>query len=97
MIALIFESPTIAVLTVIAFIAIQQLEGNLLTPRIQGRAVQVHPIIVLLAVIGGGQLAGLVGVLFAVPTLAVVKVFVDFLRLRVRAKPEEPNPSDESI
>lgn len=94
-IALIFESPTIAVLTVIAFIAIQQLEGNLLTPRIQGRAVQVHPIIVLLAVIGGGQLAGLVGILFAVPTLAVVKVSIDFLRLRVRAKPEEPNLPDE--
>ncbi len=93
-IALIFESPTIAVLTVIAFIAIQQFEGNLLTPRIQGRAVQVHPIIVLLAVIGGGQLAGLVGILFAVPTLAVVKVSIDFLRLRVRAKPEGPEPPD---
>ncbi|MGH3090051.1 MAG: AI-2E family transporter [Rubrobacteraceae bacterium] len=97
-IALIFNSPTIAVLTVIAFIAIQQLEGNFLTPRIQGRAVQVHPIIVLLAVLGGGQLAGLAGIIFAVPVLAVIKVFVDFLRLRVRAKPEkvlEP-PDDPS-
>jgi predicted PurR-regulated permease PerM len=88
-IALIFTSPTTAVLTVIVYIAIQQLEGNFLTPRIQGRAVQVHPIVVLLAVIGGGQLAGLVGILFAVPTLAVAKVFMDFLRLRVRTKPEE--------
>ncbi len=85
-IALIFTTPTTAVLTVIVYIAIQQIEGNLLTPRIQGRAVQVHPIIVLLAVIGGGQLAGLVGILFAVPTLAVVKVFVDFLRLRVKTE-----------
>ncbi|CAN5673425.1 MAG: AI-2E family transporter [Rubrobacteraceae bacterium] len=88
-IALIFTSPTTAVLTVIVYIAIQQLEGNLLTPRIQGRAVQVHPIIVLFAVIGGGQLAGLVGILFAVPALAVVKVSIDFLRARVRTKPEE--------
>lgn len=88
-VALIFTSPTTAVLTVVVYIAIQQLEGNLLTPRIQGSAVRVHPIIVLLAVIGGGQLAGLVGILFAVPTLAVVKVFVDFLRARVRTRPEE--------
>lgn len=88
-IALILTSPTTAVLTVIVYIAIQQLEGNLLTPRIQGRAVQVHPIIVLLAVIGGGQLAGLAGILFAVPTLAVAKVSIDFLRARVRTKPEE--------
>jgi predicted PurR-regulated permease PerM len=37
----------------------------------------VHPIIVLLAVIGG-QLAGLAGVIFAVPVLAVIRVFFDF-------------------
>jgi predicted PurR-regulated permease PerM len=46
----------------------------------------VHPIIVLLAVIGGGQLAGLAGVIFAVPALAVIRVFFDFFRVRVRTK-----------
>src|SRR3712207_2656685 len=84
LVALIFESPTIAVLTVVAYVLIQQLEGNVLTPRIQGRALHVHPIIVLLAVIGGGQLAGLAGVIFAVPALAVFRVFFDFFRARIR-------------
>jgi predicted PurR-regulated permease PerM len=84
LVALVFESPTIAVLTVVAYVLIQQLEGNFLTPRIQGRALHVHPIIVLLAVIGGGQLAGLAGVVFAVPALAVVRVFFDFFRARIR-------------
>jgi predicted PurR-regulated permease PerM len=83
-VALIFESPTTAVLTVVAYVLIQQLEGNFLTPRIQGQALHVHPIIVLLAVIGGGQLAGLAGVIFAVPTLAVFRVFFDFFRARIR-------------
>jgi predicted PurR-regulated permease PerM len=83
-VALIFESPTTAVLTVVAYVLIQQLEGNFLTPRIQGQALHVHPIIVLLAVIGGGQLAGLAGVIFAVPTLAVFRVFFDFFRVRIR-------------
>jgi predicted PurR-regulated permease PerM len=87
-VALIFESPTIAVLTVVAYVLIQQLEGNFLTPRIQGQALHVHPIIVLLAVIGGGQLAGLTGVVFAVPALAVFRVFFDFFRARIRTSPE---------
>ena len=85
-VALIFESPTIAVLTVVAYVLIQQLEGNFLTPRIQGQALHMHPILVLLAVIGGGQLAGLAGVVFAVPALAVLRVLFDFFRVRVRTK-----------
>ena len=47
----------------------------------------MHPIIVLLAVIGGGQLAGLAGVIFAVPALAVIRVFFDFFRARIRTGP----------
>jgi predicted PurR-regulated permease PerM len=87
-VALIFESPTIAVLTVVAYVLIQQLEGNFLTPRIQGQALHVHPIIVLLAVIGGGQIGGLAGVIFAVPVLAVLRVFFDFFRARIRTSPD---------
>ena len=93
LVALVFRSPTIAVLTVVAYVLIQQLEGNFLTPRIQGRALHVHPIIVLLAVIGGGQLAGLAGVIFAVPALAVLRVFFDFFRARIQTSPQsEPLP-----
>jgi predicted PurR-regulated permease PerM len=79
-----FQSPTTGVLTLVAYVLIQQFEGNFLTPHIQGQAVQVHPIVVLLAVIGGGQLAGLAGVIFAVPVLAVLRVFFDFFRARIR-------------
>jgi predicted PurR-regulated permease PerM len=89
MVALIFESPTTAVLTVVAYVLIQQFEGNILTPRIQGQALNLHPIIVLLAVIGGGQIGGLAGVIFAVPTLAVLRVFFDFFRTRLRTSPSD--------
>lgn len=77
-------SPTTAVLTVILFVIIQQLEGNLLTPRIQGQAVRVHPILILLAVIAGGELAGLLGIVFAVPVVAVLRVLYDFFKARLR-------------
>jgi predicted PurR-regulated permease PerM len=94
-VALIFESPTIAVLTGVAYVLIQQFEGNFLTPRIQGQALHVHPIIVLLAVIGGGQLAGLAGVIFAVPAIAVLRVFFDFFRIRLRTSPNgEPRSAE---
>ena len=78
------SSTTTAILTIVAYVLIQQLEGNFLTPRIQGQALQVHPIVVLLAVIAGGEVAGLAGVIFAVPALAVFRVLFDFFRVRLR-------------
>lgn len=82
-------SPTTAVLAALLFLAIQQLEGNLLTPYIQGQSVRVHPIVVLLAVLFAAEAAGIVGIIFTVPTLAVLRVLFDFFseRLRVRGNP----------
>jgi len=79
-------SPTAVVLTAIVFLAIQQLEGNVLTPRIQGQTIRVPSVVVFLAVLAGGALFGIVGVLFAVPALAVLRVLFDFLRVRLRTK-----------
>jgi predicted PurR-regulated permease PerM len=76
-------SPTTALLTALLFFAIQQLEGNFLTPKIQGDTLHVHPILVFLAVIIGGGLGGILGVIVAVPTLAVLRVLFDFLRVRL--------------
>lgn len=83
-------SPTVAVLTALLFLAIQQLEGNLLTPYIQGQSVRVHPIVVLLAVLFAAEAAGIIGIIFAVPTLAVLRVLFDFFseRLRIRRTSE---------
>jgi predicted PurR-regulated permease PerM len=81
-----FVSPTAFALTALAFLAIQQLEGNVLTPRIQGQAVRVHPIVVLIVVVAAAQLAGLLGAIFAVPALAVLRVLADFLRARLYIK-----------
>jgi predicted PurR-regulated permease PerM len=98
-VALVFGSPhfesstTTAILTIVAYVLIQQLEGNFLTPRIQGQALHVHPILVLLAVIAGGELAGLAGVIFAVPALAVFRVLFDFFRVRLRTR-SDPGPKD---
>jgi predicted PurR-regulated permease PerM len=76
-------SPTTAFLTAVLFLGIQQLEGNFLTPKIQGNTLRVHPVLVFLAVIVGGGLGGIIGVIVAVPSLAVGRVLFDFFRVRL--------------
>lgn len=58
---------------VLVFIGAQQLESNILVPRISGGAVGLHPLTVILAVFGGWSLAGLVGAFLAVPLVAVAR------------------------
>lgn len=79
-------SPTTALLTALLFLGIQQLEGNFLTPKIQGDTLRVHPILVFLAVIVGGGLAGIVGVIVAVPAPAVLCILFDFFSVRLTTK-----------
>lgn len=50
---------------------VQQLEGNVLEPLVMGKAVDLHPIVILLAVTAGGLLAGIGGAGMAVPLVAV--------------------------
>ena len=78
------QSPLTALATFALFLATTTVIGNVVTPRVQGEAVRVHPVIVLLAVVAAGQLFGIVGLFLAVPALAVGRVLVDFLRKQVR-------------
>jgi predicted PurR-regulated permease PerM len=82
------QSPTTAVLTVLLYVLIQQVESNFLTPRVQGHAAHVHPIIVLLTVIWTAQALGLLWSALAVPALVVLRVLFDFFRARLRVRPE---------
>jgi predicted PurR-regulated permease PerM len=82
-------SPLTALLTIIAFFVIQQAEGNYLLPRIQGRSLHIHPVPILLAVTVGWGLFGIMGMVLAVPALAVVRVLYDFLRVRLHTRDSE--------
>jgi predicted PurR-regulated permease PerM len=57
-----------------AFIFIQQIESGLLTPRIIGKSVGVHPVYVIMSLIAGGKLFGVIGLILAVPVLAAIKL-----------------------
>lgn len=59
------------------YVVVQNLEGFVLTPRIVGSSVGLHPAAVIVALLIGGDLFGFLGLLIAVPAAAVVKVFAD--------------------
>jgi predicted PurR-regulated permease PerM len=79
LVALVFEGPVPALIMLIIVIGVQQLESQVLQPVVMGAAVQVHPLAVVIAVAAGGYLAGIPGVLFAVPLVAFVNVVVRYL------------------
>ncbi len=62
------------------FIAVQSIEGYILTPRILGGRLNLHPMAVFLGLLIGGKLFGLLGVILAIPAIAIAKVFFKFLR-----------------
>lgn len=79
-----------ALVTALLYVLINQVEANLLTPRIQGSAVRVHPLLIFIAVLLGSELGGVFGAIMAVPALAVTRVLAEFFwqRLRVRGPQE---------
>ena len=62
------------------FAAVQTLEGYVLTPQILGGRLNLHPMAVFLGLLIGGKLFGLLGVVIAIPAIAIGKVFFKFLR-----------------
>jgi len=81
-----------ALFLAVYIIVVQQLDSNLLQPRIFGQSVGIQPIYVLLAVTVGGGLAGFLGILLGVPAMAVLKILISDLiahRNRVRREKEE--------
>lgn len=84
-VALLAKGFVYALITLGLIIAVQQLEAHVLQPLVMGRAVSIHPLAVVLAIAGGGVLAGIVGALLAVPTMAFVNSAV---RVLVASDPE---------
>jgi predicted PurR-regulated permease PerM len=68
-----------ALLAILVFTLIQQVDNHVITPLVQRARVQLSPMVIVLALIVGGSLAGLLGVLVAVPLTAAVRIVVGHL------------------
>lgn len=97
LIALATQGLTSALLVTAIVIGVQQLEGQVLQPLIQGRMVALHPLAIVLAVAAGSTVAGLIGAVIAVPILAVVNVVVRYAAQVIRGpaddEPDEVGPT----
>jgi predicted PurR-regulated permease PerM len=62
-------------------------DSNIVQPRVQGNALQVHPIVIMLAVIGGSELLGPIGAVIGLPIVGIVKVLLDFFADRLVVRP----------
>jgi predicted PurR-regulated permease PerM len=87
-VALLSKGIVFALFTLGLLIAVNQVETHLLQPLVMGRAVSIHPLAVVLAISAGGVLAGIVGALLAVPTVAFLNNAIQVLLA--------PDPSAEA-
>jgi predicted PurR-regulated permease PerM len=97
MIAALGPHPLDAVWLIIAFTALQQLEGHVVAPTVFGQALRINPILVILALLLGGQLYGIVGAFVALPIAAVLRETVVYMRRHLAFEPwdllaERPPP-----
>ncbi|MGZ3522346.1 MAG: AI-2E family transporter [Vulcanimicrobiaceae bacterium] len=88
LVALATNGPLNALFVTIGFIVINQLEGHLIAPFVVSGSVGLSPLAVILALLAGGELYGLPGLLVAVPVAGIIKVL--FVNLVPRVAPPEP-------
>lgn len=79
LVALVAVDFTTAIIVLVIIIAVQQLEGNILQPVLQSRAMDVHPVIILLAVTIGSTLFSIIGAFLAVPVAAMIAVVLRYM------------------
>ncbi|HEY3239700.1 MAG TPA: AI-2E family transporter, partial [Acidimicrobiia bacterium] len=89
-IALTTREPITAVWVVVIMVAVQQIDNHFISPMVMHRAVKLHPVLVMVALLLGGTLAGFFGLLVAVPAAAVLKILAGHLwRVHVLGEPPE--------
>ena len=94
LIALVANGFTTAIIVLVVIIAVQQLEGNILQPILQSRAMNLHPVVVLLGVAAGSTLFGIIGAFLAVPVLAVVAVILRYISEQIDLRTGDVTASD---
>jgi predicted PurR-regulated permease PerM len=81
-------SPGMALKVLIVNLIVQQCEGNLISPQIMGRTLHLHPMAIVAALLISGEIGGVLGLVCAVPVLAVIKVIYTNIR---DFKPPQPD------
>ncbi|KAA1379771.1 AI-2E family transporter [Aeromicrobium fastidiosum] len=84
-----------ALIALVIVVAVQQLEGNVLSPILQGKTMNLHPAVVLLSVTAGGSLFGITGAFLAVPVAATVAEILRYVNERIDDSVSVLAPKDD--
>ena len=77
-----FQDPMMIVWVSLVTLIAQQIESNFISPNVMGRVLALHPLTVITVILAAGSIAGFLGILFAVPTYAVLKtIYIHFYHL----------------
>ncbi|GIM44659.1 UPF0118 membrane protein YrrI [Collibacillus ludicampi] len=74
-------TPAMVIKVLVINMIVQQLEGNIISPQIVGRSLNLHPLLIILSLLFGGEIGGVMGLILAVPFVAVVKVILQHVIL----------------
>jgi predicted PurR-regulated permease PerM len=82
-----FDDPLTAVWVTLTFVALQQLEGHVVAPQVFGHSLRINPLLVIFALLVGGELYGILGAFIALPLAAVARETVIYLRKHLVLEP----------
>lgn len=71
------ESFALGIMVIVLFVIIQQIENHLLIPIVMRKTVGLHPVVAVIALLAGAQIAGFVGIILAVPTAVVIQEIIE--------------------
>lgn len=96
------ESPPLGAAVFLLYLGVQQVENSFLVPKVMQRAVGLHPFLVLVALLMGGSLLGIAGVIISVPVAAAIQVVLGRLWLgpppaAAEGSPQQPSPAPPSF
>ena len=71
------QSPALAIWVAILYFVVQQIENNLIVPKVMGKTTGLNPLVVILAILMGARIGGIVGALLAVPVAIAIAVYFE--------------------
>ena len=75
------------ILVIVVCVVVQQIDGNLVYPNVIGKTLDIHPLTIIMILLAAGNIAGLLGMILAIPLYAVSKVVVtyvyDIIKLKI--------------
>jgi len=78
------QHPLSALWVALLFLGIQQLEGHIVVPKVMGRTLRLHPLLVIFGLLAGGEIYGFAGILVALPLLAAGRAAWEFFAERIK-------------